>query len=104
MALHTRDDFTQAVKEILSARAGARCSNPTCRKVTSGAHSDPNKAVNLGFAAHITAAAPGGPRYDSSLLLEQRKAIDNGIWLCGTCAKLIDSDPEQYPVLLLREW
>lgn len=67
-------------------------------------HEDATKAVNLGVAAHITAAAPGGPRYDASLTPEQRSSIENAIWLCQNCAKLIDNDPARFPVALLREW
>src|SRR4051812_16178668 len=43
---------------------GFRCSNPACRKPTSGPLEDPAKAINIGVAAHITAAAPDGPRYN----------------------------------------
>jgi hypothetical protein len=28
----------------------------------------------------------------------------NGIWLCGICAKLVDSDVSAYPEALLRDW
>jgi hypothetical protein len=65
---------------------------------------DPNKSINVGFAAHITAAAEGGCRYDPSLTNQQRQDIENGIWLCGTCAKLIDSDEARYTVEVLRKW
>ena len=35
---------------------------------------------------------------------EERKAPDNGIWLCQNCAKLIDSDTKRYTIELLRAW
>jgi tetratricopeptide (TPR) repeat protein len=60
--------------------------------------------ISIGVAAHITAASPGGPRYDANLTPEQRSHPDNGIWLCQSCAKLIDNDPERYTVAVLREW
>jgi tetratricopeptide (TPR) repeat protein len=60
--------------------------------------------VNVGVAAHITAASPGGPRYDRYLTWAQRAAAPNGIWLCQTCAKLIDSDLPRYTVDVLRQW
>src|SRR5258708_29782447 len=99
-----RDDFSQKTKDILFRRARARCSNPECRKVTWEAHSEADKAVNIGEAAHITAASPGSFRYDPALSAEKRRSASNGIWLCGYCAKLIDSDTQKYTVELLRKW
>ena len=60
--------------------------------------------VNVGVAAHITAAAAGGARYDASLSPEDRSAQANGIWLCQTCATLIDADENRFTVDLLRQW
>ena len=61
-----RDDFQTQTKELLAKRVGYRCSNPGCRQPTSGPHDDPNRAISVGVAAHITAASPGGPRHDSN--------------------------------------
>ncbi len=99
-----RDDFTKQTIETLADRAGNRCSNPGCRQPTSGPRTESTRAVNIGVAAHITAASEGGPRYDSSLTPEERRHPDNGIWLCQNCAKLVDNDPARYPVDLLRAW
>jgi HEAT repeat protein len=101
---NNRDDFPPPVKDVLAKRVGCRCCNPCCSKLTSGPHEDPTKAVNIGVAAHITAAAPGGKRYDPKLSSEERKAIENGIWLCQNCGKLIDSDEQKYSVELLVKW
>ena len=30
--------------------------------------------------------------YDESMTTEERKSFDNGIWLCQSCSKLIDTD------------
>lgn len=81
-----------------------RCSNPGCRLPTSGPKDEPTRVVNVGVAAHITAASPGGPRYDPTVTSEQRRSIENGIWLCQTCAKLIDSDVDRFTVIVLQEW
>jgi hypothetical protein len=72
--------------------------------LTSGPKVDPTGVINVGVAAHITAAASGGPRYDPSLTAKERRGAENGIWLCQTCAKLIDSDLSRYTAKLLREW
>ncbi|MCE5322806.1 HNH endonuclease [bacterium] len=99
-----RDDFPSDTKDLLAHRVGMRCSNPNCRKPTSGPQDDPGKSINVGVAAHITAASTKGPRYDVRLSKEERCASDNGIWLCQTCAKLIDNDELRYTVGLLQEW
>jgi hypothetical protein len=99
-----RDDFDEKTKEMLARRVGFRCSNPNCRKLTTGPQTDVAKAVNIGVAAHITAASPGGPRYDQKLSSEERKSIENGIWLCQNCGKLVDSDELKYSAYLLCQW
>lgn len=99
-----RDDFLQGTKELLARRVGDRCSNPECQQVTSGPQADSNGAVNLGVAAHISAASPGGPRYDADLSAEQRTDSSNGIWLCQTCAKLIDNDATRFRREVLEGW
>jgi len=56
------------------------------------------------MAAHITAAAPGGPRYNPDLSSAERAGIANGIWCCNKCGHLIDADDSAYEVDMLREW
>jgi hypothetical protein len=102
--MNVRDDFPPAVKEILAKRVGFRCSNPVCGQLTSGPQVDATKAVNVGVAAHITAASAAGPRYDESLTPEERSHPYNGVWLCQKCGKLVDNDAIRYPEPLLREW
>ena len=99
-----RDDFDKQTKEALAKRVGLKCSNPNCRQPTSGPQTDENEALNIGVAAHITAASPGGARYDPNLSPEERSSIQNGIWLCQNCAKLIDNDEDRYTTSLLRSW
>ncbi|MFW6116710.1 MAG: hypothetical protein ACOC6F_03190 [bacterium] len=99
-----RDEFLNSVKRTLAERVGFRCSNPNCRKGTSGPRSDPDESVNIGVAAHITAAAEGGPRYNPDLSSDERRSPENGIWLCQNCAKLVDNDPERYTSELLYTW
>ncbi len=99
-----RDDFAEQVKRTLAARVGNLCSNPDCQALTSGPQDDPTKVLNVGVAAHISAASVGGPRYNPSLTPEQRCHLNNGIWLCQNCAKLIDDDLLQFTEELLRAW
>jgi len=99
-----RDDFSLKTKELLAKRVANRCSNPGCRQITSGPHEDQTKVVNIGVAAHITAASADGPRFDPSLTPDERCSAENGIWLCQSCAKLVDNDPIRYGADVLRQW
>ena len=67
-----------------------------------GPQSEPSGVVNVGVAAHITAASQGGPRFDVNISEKERRSASNGIWLCQNCAKLIDSDLEAYSAVLLQ--
>ena len=80
-----------------------KCSCPDCRLPTAGPDAD-DGVTNIGVAAHISAASPGGPRYDETLTPERRSDISNGIWLCQTHAKLIDDDELIYTRSVLRDW
>ena len=99
-----RDDFSQSVKDLLGNRVGWKCSNPNCRKPTRGAGVEKTNIINIGVAAHITAASKGGPRYDENITVQERKSFENGIWLCQSCSKLIDSDEIRYTVDKLKRW
>jgi hypothetical protein len=99
-----RDNFSAATKTLLAKNAGYLCSQPDCRRSTIGPGLEHKKPVNIGEAAHIAAAAAGGPRYDPILTPDERKSYANGIWLCAVHAKQADSDDGRFTVELLREW
>ena len=101
---NNRHNFTQKTIDMLAKRVGYLCSNPECLKHTVGPHEKIDKATIIGVAAHITAASPGGARYDENINEIERKSIENGIWLCANCSTLIDKDPEKYPKELLLKW
>lgn len=102
--MNKRDDFSAKTKKILAQRCAYRCSNPNCGEVTIGAHSQRNKSVSIGRACHIEAASEGGPRYNKNMSSEQRKSIENGIWLCAKCSDIIDRDVNKYSVDILKVW
>ena len=106
MSPRNRDDFSAAIVLALAKRASYICSNPGCHNLTIGpASNDVEKIVFLGKAAHITAASPGGARYDPSLTTEQRRDITNGIFLCPGCADKVDKNKGlDHSVELLRKW
>lgn len=99
-----RDEFSTSTKRILAERAAHFCSNPDCRKLTTGPHSDPQKSLKTGHAAHICAAASNGPRYDASQTSQQRKHVTNGLWLCRECGDLVDKDTSPHTPELLHQW
>ena len=60
--------------------------------------------INVGEAAHICAAAPGGPRYDGNMTSDERRGADNGIWLCDVHARAVDLKDLKFTVEELQEW
>jgi hypothetical protein len=99
-----RDEFGLNTKRVLADRVGHVCSNPDCRVPTSGPRLESDRAVMAGDAGHITAAALNGPRFDPTLTTAQRRHADNGIWLCVTCARIVDHDKSRYTVDQLQQW
>lgn len=100
-----RDDFDKPTKGVIARRVNYMCSIPYCPLFTQKPHpADTEDVLNLGIAAHITAASEGGPRFDPTMTPEQRKSANNGIWLCEKCARVIDLAPELYTVELLQHW
>ena len=105
-----RLEFSAKTKRILAARVGYRCSNPSCKVIsTIGPGDGPDEVVILGEAAHIVGAIQGGkdslsPRADRRKDPDYIKSVDNGIWLCRNCHKLVDARDSTYTVETLRDW
>ena len=95
--LSNRDDFSPRIKLALAKRVGFRCSRCDAQTVGAKTGTD-DEDFSVGKAAHIKAAAPGGPRYDPDQTPEERASIKNGIWACATCADIIDRDAAAYSV------
>ena len=98
-----RDDFSAPTKRTIAQRSGYVCAYPNCMAPTSGPSFDGESSVNVGVAAHISGAAPNGPRYDAAMSTEQRIAPENGIWMCSTHSTLIDRDEERFTIDALKE-
>lgn len=87
-----RIEFSEKTKRILASRGGYQCSYPNCAELTIGPGRS-NDAVSItGVAAHIFSAAVRGPRGQGQLTGADLSALENGIWLCETHAKLIDNN------------
>lgn len=96
---NNRDDFLAPVIRELRERSGNACSK--CGVSTLAPKSGPRGVLVHGVAAHIYAASPAGPRPAPHLSREERRAYDNGIWLCHDCASLVDKDSVHYPAAAL---
>lgn len=99
-----RDNFSKEVIKTIAERAAYLCSNPDCRMITTGPHSDEKKSLKTGIAAHICAASEGGPRFDPNQTKEERSSIKNAIWLCHSCSDLVDKDTGKYTKEVLLNW
>lgn len=102
----TRDDFSSKTVRALALRAGYRCSFPGCNQLTVGPSDESLTSItNIGVAAHIHAAAPGplARRYDPNQTPDERKDINNGIWMCVNHSVEIDRDEIRYTAEILKE-
>ncbi|WP_151717988.1 hypothetical protein [Gemmobacter serpentinus] len=99
-------DFTRSTVLALERRAGGQCSFPDCPKKTSGPSAEGDAAVaNTGMACHIYAASDGpSARRVGTKDVKQLKKIENGIWMCYSHGKLIDSDECTYTPETLLDW
>lgn len=95
-----RSEFTAKTKELLCIGVCGHCS--ICGVCTTWVDETKGKKENIGEAAHIEAAAKGGPRFNPNQTDEQRSSLYNGIWLCSNCHTKIDSNEEYYTVSLLH--
>ena len=87
-------------REVVAFR---RCSFTGCSHITVGPSDEaPDAHANIGEAAHICAAAPGGRRYVLTMTPDERAHIDNAIWLCVHHSRLIDRDEATYTAEVLR--
>ena len=100
------DIFNDGVIEASKLRASFICSNPDCRSLTLYPSERDSKRVEyIGEVSHITAKAPGGPRFDPSSSSQERCSINNAIFLCRNCASRIDKNQGlDYPVEMLHRW
>lgn len=97
-------EFTEKTKRTLATEAGYLCANPSCLAPTFAAGSTADQTGKVGQAAHISAAAQGGPRWQPGMDPEDRKSAKNGIWLCSLHAGEVDVDESRHTMALLHTW
>jgi anti-sigma regulatory factor (Ser/Thr protein kinase) len=102
-----RDNFDYGTKKSLAERVGFLCSFPGCNQLTIGPSEESESSVSgIGMACHIAAAAEknSARRFVKLMSSEQRKSISNGIWLCYTHGKLVDTDEQIFTISMLEKW
>jgi len=101
----TAIDFSKSVKTALAQRAAYVCANPDCRCLTLTLVGDDATRVSYRGRAVAIRGAEGGPRHDAGMNGNQRKAIDNAIFLCAKCADVTSRQKgAHYPAEVLRDW
>jgi hypothetical protein len=90
-------------KLLLFVRAAGRCEFDGHKKYLLE-HPLTLTEVNLAEMAHIVAFKEDGPRGDIDPRPEDINNIDNLMLLCHDCHKLIDDNPDQYSIALLKSY
>ena len=88
---------------LLFTRAGGRCEFDNCNRYLL-THHVTHRTGNFAQMAHIVAFRQAGPRGESRLTSEERNDISNLMLLCHQCHKLVDDNPDAYPVDVLQEF
>lgn len=96
--------FSKLKKEGLRQEVGDFCSAPFCGVQTSVYDITTRKRRLTGDAAHICGAKKGGARYADLPSGWKRDGLDNGIWLCAVCHRMIDNSAELFSVETLLAW
>lgn len=87
---------TDKTRKILWGRSGNRCAICKCELIMDASPNDDESIV--GDECHIVAREAGGPRGDLSFPVDQLDSFSNLILLCKIHHKLVDDQPNEYPV------
>ena len=104
MSRPKENDFSECIKRLAGRSVGFRCCFPGCNRLLISKKENSDEILNTAEYAHIIAASPGGPRYDSSVSSDDIKSYDNCIVLCATHHHVIDNNPNNYPSKKLKDW
>jgi hypothetical protein len=101
-----RWNFSPTTIKKIQQRAAFICSNPECRLMTVGPSiKDDDLVQYAGKVAHILPASMGGPREIPGTTPNQRQNMTNAIFLCSSCADIIDKNNGiDHPITLLQRW
>lgn len=88
---------------MLAVRAGGRCEFRGCNTYLFE-HGVTKREGNFAEQAHIVAFSIDGPRGDDGERPENVHNIENLMFLCASCHKTVDDDPDSFSVALLKEF
>ena len=90
-----------ATRVFLFTLAGGRCQFDNCNRYLL-THHVTHRSGNFAQMAHIVAFRRAGPRGAALLPSAERNDLSNLMLLCPQCHKLIDDNPDLYPVETLQ--
>ncbi len=95
--------ISSKVQKLLLAKSGGYCQNPGCNGDIFHYFED-GKLTSIEELAHIIAQQVGGPRGSTNEKITNRDEYENILVLCPSCHSLVDKEPEQFPIGMLRSW
>ncbi len=95
--------ISEKVKRLLWSRSGGFCQNPSCQKDFFIFFAD-GTITSIGELAHIIAKSDKGPRSEEGINKKSKDEYENIILLCPNCHTLVDKNPGQFPVEVLKKW
>lgn len=90
-----------ATARLLAVRAGGRCEFRGCNSYLFE-HGVTKREGNFAEQAHIVAFSIDGPRGQDDARPYGINDVDNLMFLCAPCHKMIDDAPDDFPVALLK--
>ncbi|QEL56683.1 HTH domain-containing protein [Chromobacterium paludis] len=96
--------YTQWTLKVLFGNSGNQCAHPDCTHPVISPGSEKSDAAVLAQICHIYAASDNGPRGKPDLPDEERNSPDNLILLCGFHHPMVDTQYQDYPAELLKQW
>jgi hypothetical protein len=89
--------------KMLWGRSGNRCAMPDCRIELVMDISETDDESLIGEECHIVARKPKGPRGDENFDKEKLDKYNNLVLMCRNHHKVIDDNPEAYPIEKLHQ-
>lgn len=96
--------YTTKTIKVLFGSSGNQCAHPDCTHPVIAPGLEQSDPAVLAQICHIYAASDNGPRGKPDLTDEERNSPDNLILLCGFHHPMVDTQYQDYPAELLKQW